>query len=71
MADNPTDESIVVPRQDQISVFPNQGGGVSIRLEQDDLYGSQPSELIIPVPLEYVDALVAALLKAKRDAEAG
>lgn len=68
MATELDDSAVVVPRQNEISVFANQLGGVTIKMEQDDGYGSQPSEVLITVALPYVDALIAAIQKAKREA---
>ncbi len=57
---------IVFPTTEQVEVFVNQRGDVSI--QQDDFMSGDA--VTICIPLEHVSALIRAIRQAKKEAEA-
>ncbi len=56
---------IVFPTTEQVEVFANDLGGITIKQDQDCLR-QDPS--VIFIPLMHVDALIKALRQAKKEA---
>ncbi len=61
---NKDNESVVVPSTQGIAVYPNTGGGITIRQQK---HWDEEEDHIIAFPLEYAPAIVAAIQQAARE----